>query len=87
MTTDAAAFAQRWQQLLHQEERCAHVDGEEPVEVLDGGVLDGRGLGDAGVGHQHVEPATDDGAHALRQQVDDTMEQVLCLAANNLADP
>ena len=66
---DVAALAQGRQQLLHQEERRADVDGEEVVEVLDRGVLDARRLRDAGIGDQDVEPVADDGADPFGQQV------------------
>src|SRR6476646_9020417 len=41
---DAAAVSQDRQQLLHQEERRADIDGEELVEIFDRGVLDRRSL-------------------------------------------
>ena len=66
---DAAALAQGRQQLLHQEERRADVHGEQVVEVLDPGVLDARRLGDAGIGHQDVEPVADNRADPLGQNV------------------
>ena len=59
---DAAAIAQDRQQLLHQEERRADVDGEQAVEVLDRGVLDRGILRDAGVGDEDVQPVADDAA-------------------------
>ncbi len=62
---DAGAAAEDRQELLHQEEGCADIDGEEIVEILDRGVLDRRRLGDAGIGDQHVEAVTDDGADLL----------------------
>jgi hypothetical protein len=48
-------FAHDRQQLLN-EERRADVDGEEPVEILDRGLLDGCRLGDSGIGDEDVQP-------------------------------
>ena len=48
------------QQLLHQKERRADIDGEQRVEILDRGVLDGGGFGDAGIGDKNVEPVAHD---------------------------
>ncbi len=54
---DAAAAAEDRQELLHQEERRADVDGKETVEIRDRGVLDRRRLGDAGIGDEDVQTA------------------------------
>jgi hypothetical protein len=66
---DRAALAQHRQQLLHQEVRRADVDGKQPVEVLERGVLDAGRLGDAGVGDEDVEAVADDGADLPGQRV------------------
>lgn len=57
------------QQLLHQEERCADVDGEQPVKIGNRRLLDQGGLADAGIGHKNVEPVADDLLHLRRQLV------------------
>jgi hypothetical protein len=55
--------------LLDEEERRAHVDGEQPIEILDRRVLDGRGFRHPGVGDQDIEAVADDLARPLRQPV------------------
>src|ERR1700732_3384969 len=42
------------QQLLDEEERRANVYREEPVKILDRGLLDGRRLRDSGIGDEDV---------------------------------
>ena len=64
-----AAFVQDRQELLDEEERRPHVDGEEPVEILDRRVLDGRRFRHAGVGDQDVEAVADDLARLLGELV------------------
>ena len=68
---DAAALTQNRQQLLHEEERRPDVDGEQLVELLDGGVFDRRRSRGAGVGDEDVEPVADDlanlGCQAMRR--------------------
>jgi hypothetical protein len=41
--------------LLHEEKWRAHIDGEQVVEILDGGFFDRRGLRDARVRDENVE--------------------------------
>ncbi len=52
----AEAFAQDRQQLLDEEIGRTHVHGEQRVEVLDRGLLNGRCLGDTRIGDEDVEP-------------------------------
>src|SRR5262249_7034334 len=66
---DAAAFAQHRQKLLDEKVGRTHVDGKEVVKVFDGRLFDARGSGNARVRNQHVEPSTDDGAHASGELV------------------
>ena len=60
---------QERQQLLHEEERRAHIDREQAIEVRDGDLLDRRGLGDAGIGDQHVQPIANQGTHLCGELV------------------
>ena len=62
-------FAQDRQELLHQKEGRADVDGEQPVEILDGGVLDRRWFRDAGIGDEDVETIADNVAGQFCQLV------------------
>ncbi len=56
---DTASRRHDRKQLLHKKERCADVDSEEPVEILDRGFLDGRRFRDSGVGDKDVEAISD----------------------------
>src|ERR1700756_4941317 len=55
-------------ELLHQEERTAHIGGKEIVKIPYRMVLDGCSLGDTSVQHEHIQSLTDDGANFLCQQ-------------------
>ena len=55
--------------MLHQEERRTDIDREETIEILDCGVLDGRGLRDASIGDENIEAAADDAADFAGQIV------------------
>ena len=55
--------------MLDEEIGRADVDGDQGVEILDRGVLDRRGLGDAGVRDEDVEAAADDAANLLGEGV------------------
>ena len=57
------------QELLDEEERRSHVDGEQSVEILDRRVLDRRGFRHAGVGDKDIEAVADDLARPLCQLV------------------
>ncbi len=66
---DAAVLAHDRQQLLDEEERRADIDREEPVEILDRGLLDGRRLRDSGIGDEDVQPVADHGADLFGELV------------------
>src|SRR5258708_31843284 len=55
--------------MLDKEERRGDVDREEPVEILDGGLLDGRRLRGSGIGDKDVQPVADHGADLLGELV------------------
>ena len=55
--------------LLDEEKRRADVDGEQPVEVFDRRLFNGRGFGNAGISNQDVEAIADDGADLLGELV------------------
>ena len=59
---DAATLRQDRKQLLHKKERCADVDCEQPVEILDRCFLDGRRFQDPGISDKDVEAISDNAA-------------------------
>jgi hypothetical protein len=66
---DAATAAEDRQELLHKEEGCPDVDGEEIVEILNRIVFDRCGLGDAGIGDEDIQTIAHDGADLLGELV------------------
>jgi hypothetical protein len=66
---DTASFRQDRKQLLDEKEGGANVDGEQLIEILDGGFLDGCGFRDPGIGNENVEAIADDVAGEFRQLV------------------
>src|SRR6478736_3036772 len=66
---DAASFRQDREQLLDEKEGRANVDGEQPVEVLNGGVFDGGGFRDPSISDKDIEAIADDIAGEFRKLV------------------
>jgi hypothetical protein len=66
---DTATAAEDRQELLHKEEGCPDVDGEEIVEILNRIVFDRCGLGDAGIGDEDIQTIAHDGADLLGELV------------------
>jgi hypothetical protein len=56
---DVRALTEDGQELLHQKKRTAHIRCKEIVKVLDRMILDGCSLGNAGVGHEHIQSLAD----------------------------
>jgi hypothetical protein len=59
---DAASLRHDRQQLLHKKKRCADVDCEELIEILDRRFLDRRRFRDACIGHKDVQAISDNAA-------------------------
>jgi hypothetical protein len=57
------------QQLLDEKEGRSDIDSEQPIEVVDGGFLDCRGFGNAGIGHEDVEPIANNASYLLGEFV------------------
>jgi hypothetical protein len=55
--------------LLDEKEGGADVDGEQPVEILNGGIFDGGGFRDARTGDKDIEPIADDVAREFGKLV------------------
>ena len=55
--------------MLDEKEGGANVDGEQPVEVLNGGVFDGGGFRDAGIRDKDIEAIADDVAREFSKLV------------------
>jgi hypothetical protein len=55
--------------LLHEEEGCADIDGEEVVEILDRILLDRCGLGCACIGDEDIQAIAHDGANLFGELV------------------
>ena len=59
---DAASLRQDRKELLHKKERCADVDCEELIEILDRRFLDGCRFQNAGIGDKDVQAISDNAA-------------------------
>ena len=66
---DTASFRQDRKQLLDEKEGGANVDGEQPIEILNGGIFDGGGFRDPSIGDKDIEAIADDVAREFRELV------------------
>ena len=57
---DAATLRQDRKQLLHEKEGGTNVDGEQLIEILNGGILDRRGFRDPSISDKDIEAIADD---------------------------
>ena len=55
--------------MLHKKEGGANIDGEKPIEVLNGGIFDRGGFRDPRVGDKNIEAIADDVAGEFRKLV------------------
>ena len=67
--TTLLPFDQNRQQLLHQKEGRTYIDGEQLIEILNGGIFDGGGFRHARVSDKDIEPIADDIAGQFRKLV------------------
>jgi hypothetical protein len=66
---DTASFRQDRKQLLDEKEGGANVDGEQPIEILDGGIFDGGGFRDPRISDKDIEAIADDVAREFGKLV------------------
>lgn len=64
---DAGTLSQDGEKLLHKKERASHVRCEEIVKVRNSVVFDARGLGDASIRDDNVEPVSNQVANLRRE--------------------
>jgi hypothetical protein len=57
---DTASFRQDRKQLLNEKEGGADVNGEQPIEILNGGIFDGGGFRDPRISDKDIEAIADD---------------------------
>ena len=55
--------------MLDEKEGGANVDGEQPIEILNGGIFDGGGFRDPRISDKDIEAIADDIAGELRKLV------------------
>jgi hypothetical protein len=66
---DTASFRQDRKQLLDEKEGSANVDGEHPIEILNGGIFDGGVFRDPRISDKDIEAIADDVARELGKLV------------------
>jgi hypothetical protein len=55
--------------LLHQKEGGAYIDGEQLIEILNGGIFDGGGFRDPRISDKDIEAIADDISGEFRKLV------------------